>query len=210
MSMKNFWMDVLRSAAILGVVMAISHMFEQHILIFSDIDVVTSSIILMVEYLVSIAIFIWLLYRFTRNVASNWNDMVELADGRVIEIKFTYSRALSYILLVSMLAGLVVGVANTIFIDIKGFDAYVVGIFSRLYEVRDLVASASDAASEASVAELNKTINEYVEAWESVSRPSMFSNILSHMSNYMFSGGFVGLLIAYLSRRNIKKNNVNE
>lgn len=207
MSIKNFWMDVLRSAAILGVVMALSHIFEQYMLLFSSVDVLTASLIICFEYIAIIVVFVWLVYRFTRSVARNWIDQVTLPDGNIVEVKFTYGRALSYILMVSMLAGVIVGLSNTIFIDIMGYDLFIEGNLNRINEVKLMLDGMAGAeGSQALIADYNKMFDDYRELILTAERPSMFSNIISHMSNYMFSGGIVGLAIAYFARRNAKKN----
>lgn len=207
MSIKNFWMDVLRSAAILGVVMALSHIFEQYMLLFSSVDVLTASLIICFEYIAIIVVFVWLVYRFTRSVARNWIDQVTLPDGNIVEVKFTYGRALSYILMVSMLAGVIVGLSNTIFIDIMGYDLFIEGNLNRINEVKLILEGMAGAeGSQALIADYNKMFEDYRELILTAERPSMFSNIISHMSNYMFSGGIVGLAIAYFARRNVKKN----
>ncbi len=207
MSIKNFWMDVLRSAAILGVVMALSHIFEQYMLLFSSVDVLTASLIICFEYIAIIVVFVWLVYRFTRSVARNWIDQVTLPDGNIVEVKFTYGRALSYILMVTMLAGVIVGLSNTIFIDIMGYDLFIEGNLNRINEVKLMLDGMAGAeGSQALIADYNKMFDDYRELILAAERPSMFSNIISHMSNYMFSGGIVGLAIAYFARRNIKKN----
>lgn len=207
MSIKNFWMDVLRSAAILGVVMALSHIFEQYMLLFSSVDVLTASLIICFEYIAIIVVFVWLVYRFTRSVARNWIDQVTLPDGNIVEVKFTYGRALSYILMVSMLAGVIVGLSNTIFIDIMGYDLFIEGNINRINEVKLMLDGMAGAeGSQALIADYNKMFDDYRELILTAERPSMFSNIISHMSNYMFSGGIVGLAIAYFARRNVKKN----
>lgn len=207
MSIKNFWMDVLRSAAILGVVMALSHIFEQYMLLFSSVDVLTASLIICFEYIAIIVVFVWLVYRFTRSVARNWIDQVTLPNGNIVEVKFTYGRALSYILMVSMLAGVIVGLSNTIFIDIMGYDLFIEGNLNRINEVKLILDGMAGAeGSQALIADYNKMFEDYRELILTAERPSMFSNIISHMSNYMFSGGIVGLAIAYFARRNVKKN----
>lgn len=207
MSIKNFWMDVLRSAAILGVVMSLSHVFEQYMLLFNRVDLLTASLIICFEYIAVIVVFVWLTFRFTRNVARNWIDQVTLPDGNIIEVKFTYGRALSYILMVSMLAGVIVGLVNTIFIDIMGYDMFVMSNLNRIDELKAMLEGMAGAgSSQALIADYNNMFDDYREVILTAERPSMFSNIVSHMSNYMFSGGIVGLAIAYFARRNVKKN----
>ena len=124
MNFKDFWMDVLRSAAILGVVMAISHIFERHIMLFSGLSLGTSSLILLLEGIIAAVVFVGMLYYFTRRLAKGWDEKVEFM-GQVLDVKFSYSRALSYVLTVSMLASIIVGVASTIYVDVVGYDVYI-------------------------------------------------------------------------------------
>jgi hypothetical protein len=62
MNFKEYWMDVLRTAAIIGVVMALSHIFEQYILLYSDMSLYSASMVLMIEGVASAGLFIFLMF----------------------------------------------------------------------------------------------------------------------------------------------------
>ena len=208
MNFKDFWMDVLRSAAILGVVMAVSHIFERHMMLFGGLSLGTSSVILLLEGLVAAVAFVGLLYYFTRRLAKGWNERVEFM-GQVLDVKFSYSRALSYVLTVSMLASIVVGVASTIYVDIVGYDVYIAAQIDYVQETADFVNAYGQISGD-DVVLSTKVMDDMVTNLETSERPSMFSNIISLMSTYMLYGGIVGLVIAAVARRNVKKNVSNE
>lgn len=208
MNFKDFWMDVLRSSAILGVVMAISHIFERHIMLFSGLSLGTSSLILLLEGLVAAVVFVGMLYYFTRRLAKGWDEKVEFM-GQVLDVKFSYSRALSYVLTVSMLASIIVGVASTIYVDVVGYDVYIAAQIDYVQETVDFVKAYGQISGDEGVLSA-KGMENMIMQMETSERPSMFATIISLMSSYMLYGGLVGLVIAALARRNVKKNVSND
>jgi hypothetical protein len=208
MNFKDFWMDVLRSSAILGVVMAISHIFERHIMLFSGLSLGTSSIILLLEGLVAAVVFVGMLYYFTRRLAKGWDEKVEFM-GQVLDVKFSYSRALSYVLTVSMLASIIVGVASTIYVDVVGYDVYIAAQIDYVQETVDFVKAYGQISGDEGVLSA-KGMENMIMQMETSERPSMFANIISLMSSYLLYGSLVGLVIAAVARRNVKKNVSND
>ena len=207
MNVKDFWMDVLRTAAIIGLVMSLSHVIEKYLLLFSDMTITRAFALILLESIVSAGLFVGLIYHFTRRVAKNWQDRIEVA-GQMFEVKFSYSRALSYILMSTMLAGVVVGVTCTIFIDVVEYDVYIASVIARLQELRAMMAPyASVVTTGPSV---DATISQQIELIESQERATMFINILSYVSTYMMYGGLVGLIVAAVARRNLNKQNDSE
>ena len=200
-------MDVLRSAAIIGVAMALSHILEQYILLYSDLSLYSASMVLMIEGVASAGLFIFLMFYFTRRVARAWNDRVEVGDGIVVDVPFTYGRAVSYGLIISMLVGLFVGVANTLFVDFMGYDLYRAGQLAYLEEIEQLmVAYNKMAGSEAISVDV---FEGQIDTLEMGERPSMFMNILAHMTAYMFYGGITSLIVAAIARRKPKAQNIS-
>lgn len=72
--------------------MALSHIFERYILVYSDLSLGNAALVYFGEWLLSYILFVWLLVRFTRRRR-------EATDP---QLGFSYSSALSYILLISM------------------------------------------------------------------------------------------------------------
>lgn len=204
MNFKDFWMDVLRSAAIVGIVMSVSHIFEKYITLFSDLGLGASSLIIFIEGIVAAVLFVGMLYYFTRRLAKNWNERVEYM-GQVLTVKFSYSRALSYVLTVSMLASVIVGVASTIYVDIVGYDIYLAAQIAYIEETVDFVNAAGQMSGSENLVSV-ESMEDFVSQLEASERPSMFANIISLMSSYMLYGGLTGLVVAAVARRNIKQN----
>jgi hypothetical protein len=201
-------MDVLRSSAILGVVMAISHIFERHIMLFSGLSLGTSSLILLLEGIIAAVVFVGMLYYFTRRLAKGWDEKVEFM-GQVLDVEFSYSRALSYVLTVSMLASIIVGVASTIYVDVVGYDVYIAAQIDYVQETVDFVKAYGQISGDEGVLSA-KGMENMIMQMETSERPSMFATIISLMSSYMLYGGLVGLVIAAVARRNVKKNVSND
>ena len=197
-------MDVLRSAAIVGIVMSVSHIFEKYITLFSDLGLGASSLIISIEGIVAAVLFVGMLYYFTRRLAKNWNERVEYM-GQVLDVKFSYSRALSYVLTVSMLASVIVGVASTIYVDIVGYDIYLAAQIAYIEETVDFVNAAGQMSGSENLVSV-ESVEDFVSQLEASERPSMFANIISLMSSYMLYGGLTGLVVAAVARRNIKQN----
>lgn len=197
-------MDVLRSAAIVGIVMSVSHIFEKYITLFSDLGLGASSLIIFIEGIVAAVLFVGMLYYFTRRLAKGWNERVEYM-GQVLDVKFSYSRALSYVLTVSMLASVIVGVASTIYVDIIGYDIYLAAQIAYIEENVDFVNAAGQMSGSENLVSV-ESMEDFVSQLEASERPSMFANIISLMSSYMLYGGLTGLVVAAVARRNIKQN----
>lgn len=182
---RGFWTDVLRSGAMLGVVMSLSSIVERYIMAYSDLSLSTMSLLYFVEWIAFIALFIWMLYRSARRRA-------EGCDPRQ---GFGYAQALSYVLMVSILTGVVVGVVTTIFISAMGYEAYIDGMVARMGEMTPYMASM-DMEKEY-VEMLGHTAKELRGA----EQPTMLDNVLASVNNYIIGGGFVGLIIAAFVRR---------
>ena len=192
MNNKEFWADVMRSGAILGLLMAASRIFERYVLFYSDMDLSSASIVLAGEMLVACVLFIWLLVRFSRRRAAS-------CDPRV---GYSYGVALSYILLISMFAGVIVGVGDTIFASMMGYDNYVMGAMARLTEVKELYASMGISASEL------KIFDDAVHAIRTTTQPSMLSSVFAGFNNYILFGGLPGLIIAGVVSRKPEYRNI--
>ena len=209
MKIKEFWMDVLRAAAIIGVVMALSHIFEQYMLLFSGVSLINASLVILIEGVIAAAVFVWLMIRFTRRISLAWNDRVEVGNGIVVDMPFTYGRAVSYGLLVSMFAGIFVGVANTIFVDVMGYDLYraaQIGYFEQIEEIMNAYNALLGGSENLS----SDIMTKQIEMLETMDKPSIFATIISHMTSYMLYGGIASLVVAAVARRKRVQNISNE
>lgn len=182
---KDFWYDALRSGAILGIVMAVSRIFELYLLAFSDGALMTMSLWYLVEWVIAAGVFVWLVVRFSKRRAADSDP----------KYGYSYSVALSYILTISMLAGIIVGTANTLFIGAMGYEAYVEGMVGRIDQMRELYAGMNLQMYDAD-------FNKMIAAMRSAEQPSMLSTVFASLNNYLLTGGILGLIIAgVVSRR---------
>ena len=202
-------MDVLRAAAIIGVVMALSHIFDQYMLLFSGVSLINASLVILIEGVIAAAVFVWLMIRFTRRISLAWNDRIDVGNGIVVDMPFTYGRAVSYGLLISMFAGIFVGVANTIFVDVMGYDLYraaQIGYFEQIEEIMNAYNALLGGSENLS----SDIMTKQIEMLETMDKPSIFATIISHMTSYMLYGGIASLVVAAVARRKIVQNISNE
>ena len=202
-------MDVLRAAAIIGVVMALSHIFEQYMLLFSGVSLINASLVILIEGVIAAAVFVWLMIRFTRRISLAWNDRIDVGNGIVVDMPFTYGRAVSYGLLISMFAGIFVGVANTIFVDVMGYDLYraaQIGYFEQIEEIMNAYNALLGGSENLS----SDIMTKQIEMLETMDKPSIFATIISHMTSYMLYGGIASLVVAAVARRKRVQNISNE
>lgn len=185
MNNKTFFSDAMMAGAIVGVVMALSRIFECYELFYSTSELLSVVTPYAIEWVLMVGIFVWLLFFFTRRRA-------KAADA---EVGFSYGQALSFVLVVSMLAGIIVGLADTIFINAMGYDVYVDGMVSRIAEMRNLYIEAG--LTQADV----KSFDEMAAAARMTEQPSIFMNIFVDLYNYILFGGLPGLIIAAIVRR---------
>lgn len=185
MNNKTFFSDAMMAGAIVGVVMALSRIFERYELFFSSSDLMSVVIPYAIEWLLMVGVFVWLLYFFTRRRA-------KAVDA---EVGFSYGQALSFVLVVSMLAGIIVGLVDTIYINAMGYDTYIDGMVGRIAEMRNLYVDAG-----LSQADL-KPFDEMAAAARMAEQPSIFTNIFVDLYNYILFGGLPGLIIASVVRR---------
>ena len=186
---RDFWSDVLRSGAILGGVMSLSYIFERYLLAFSDMALLKASTIYSLEWLVACVVFVWMLARFTRR----------RAEAMPAEVTVTYSYLLSYVLLASMLSGVLVGVADTLYISAMGYDLYISGLVGRIEQLQQLYLDMGISASEMTIFE------QYANQLRYVEQPSMMLTVLGKLQTYAIMGCIPGFIIASVNSRRVRR-----
>lgn len=186
---RDFWSDVLRSGAILGGVMSLSYIFERYLLAFSDMALLKASAIYSLEWFVACIAFVWMLARFTRR----------RAETLPTEITVTYSYLLSYVLLASMLSGVLVGVADTLYISAMGYDLYISGLVGRIEQLQQLYLDMGISASEMTIFE------QYANQLRYVEQPSMMLTVLGKLQTYAIMGCIPGFIIASVNSRRVRR-----
>ena len=185
MKSSIFLNDMLTKGAILGGVMLVSNIAETAIVSYGS----NPSLIyaMAVEVIAVIALYIWLLVRFTSNYAN-----LVIAERKEMAY-FTYGNGLSYVVSVSMLASVIVAVGGYM------FRHYVVGFENYIANSVKLV-EASLSQSEVPAASIG-SYEQMFKAIQSQDEPSFISSIISNLWNYLLGGTFVGLFIAAKTRR---------
>ena len=182
---REFWSDVLRSGAILGGVMSISYIFERYILAFSDMALLKASALYSLEWIVACVVFVWMLVRFTRARA----NAVEPAAAA------TYSYLLSYVLLVSMLSGVLVGVADSLFASFMGYDSYMMGLIGRIEQLQQMYADMGISSSDMAI------FDQFAQQLRYVEQPSMLMTVFGKLQTYAIMGCIPGFIIASVNSR---------
>ena len=186
---KSFWQYVLRDGALLGIVMTASHLFESYML-FSDRPLGSISLIVTIEMLATAIFFVWYLYRCTKRRSLE-------ADPQV---GFPYSSGLLYIFIMSVLSGVLVGISHTRYINIiGGYGAYVDAIVARFEQMQSLMPVDSSVL-----------FDEMIDQLMATEKPTLMQTIVSSVNNYIISGGFMGLIIAAIVRREPKRDGFTE
>lgn len=190
MNNRLFWTEALRYGAILGLMMGISHIFESYIFCFADMNMSARYGILLVEWVVVVVLFIRLLYKFTKRHSLHYS----VREG------FSFIRALSFILVVSMLAGVIVGVMHQLYLEIAGYENYVAGYMQRINEAVQLFADDVEKQQDVLV--------DMADKMREQPAPSMFDTIFSSLYNYLIIGGLLGFTMASMLKREPQENNV--
>lgn len=171
--------------------MSLSYIFERYVLAFSDIALLKASALYFIEWIVACIVFVWLLARYTRRKAS----MLPAEMGS------TYSYLLSYILLTSMLSGVLVGVADTLYVSFMGYEAYVIGLVGRIEQLKQVYLEMGISASDLAFFDQYSTQLRYME------QPSMLLSVFSKLQTYAIMGCIPGFIIASVNSRRLRHIN---
>ncbi|MBQ3246949.1 MAG: DUF4199 domain-containing protein [Alistipes sp.] len=177
---KAFWNDVASKGAILGVLMLASNIFEHAMLLNGTMARMS---IVGVEVLVVFVLYIYLIYRFAKSHSLRY----------IPEEGFPYGKAFGYIVAISLFASVIVGLGSYVFTHfIIGYKEYVDGIINMYTNI------LSSTPMPAQVAGIYEQTLEQIQAQP---EPSIFATISSAIWNYLLLGGFVGLIIAAVVKR---------
>lgn len=180
-----FWKDLLNKGAVLGLLMSASAIFEQYAIAYGGTMSWMSA--MGFEYVVSIVVYVWLIYRFAKHFSLQVMDMQKGAKG------FSYAQGFLYVVMLSILTGVVVGVATYIFRHfVVGYTEYVEATIRTMQSI--LKQSQLPDSVTASYKQLFAQM-------ASQSEPRIFSVLLSNCWNYMLTGTLLGLVIAGVVKR---------
>lgn len=184
--------DILTKGAILGGVMLASRIAETSMTCYGG--TIKWLIICAVEWFAMAAVYIVLLNAFTRGYARK-----QLAMQQGVQ-HFSYGNGLSYAILISMLAGIIVAIGGYIFLHaVIGYDNFVDGNISLIL----------NTFSEARV-EVTPEAQEMIAEMKVTPAPSIIDTLIASVWNYLLSGAIVGAIVAIFTRRKLQIINNNE
>ena len=180
MEKSNFWNDACKGGAIIGLVMAVSNVAEQAMLLRGGVAMFG---LVVLEWLALAGVFIWLLVRFTRRRAALYPP----------EEGFTYGQGLGFIVVMSLLAGVIVGVVSYFYRHVVvGYDAY----------TERYIGSVQGLLSEVPVPAATLDVYETMfEQMRSTPEPSIFGADGRSAFWYVVAGGLIGLIVAAVVAR---------
>ena len=183
---QNFFLNnVLNRGAILGFAMLCSHIFEQCAIVYGGTMGWFS--VMGAEMLVVMALYIWMLYRFAKQYS------LSVLETRETLKVFSYGQGFSYVVSVSSLAGVIVGLGRYIMHSfVIGHDAY----------LKAMVTSMQTAInSNPESANLMSNYEPMLKQVMTQPEPGILATIFSSVWSYMLWGAIVGLIIAAKVKR---------
>ena len=199
MNMKqNLYLNkVMSYGAILGLVMLASHIFEQCAVIYGGTMGWYS--VMGIEYIVAIVVYIWMLYRFAKSYSLE--VMAQQADVKM----FSFSRAYGFIVSVSSLSGVIVGLGRYILHNLViGHSEYTQAMISSLQAI--LKANPETAA-------MMGTYNQMFAQLAAQPEPTILQTVFSSVWSYFLASAIVALVIAAVVKKEpniFEKNNSEE
>lgn len=185
MKQNLFLNSLLTSGAILGLVMLCSHIFEQCAVVYGG--TMTWFSIMGFEMLATAALYVWMLYRFAKGYS------LAVMDAQSGIKMFNYGRGLSYVVSVSTLSGVIVGLGRYI------LHSFVIGHQRYLTSMVTSVQTALSANPESS--SLMSAYEPMLKKMMTQPEPGVFASIFSTVWSYMVWGMIVGLIVAAMVKR---------
>ena len=195
---QNLYLNkVMSYGAILGLVMLASHIFEQCAVIYGGTMGWYS--VMGIEYIVAIVVYIWMLYRFAKSYSLE--VMAQQADVKM----FSFSRAYGFIVSVSSLSGVIVGLGRYILHNLViGHSEYTQAMISSLQAI--LKANPETAA-------MMGTYNQMFAQLAVQPEPTILQTVFSSVWSYFLASAIVALVIAAVVKKEpniFEKNNSEE
>ncbi|MBE6193844.1 MAG: DUF4199 domain-containing protein [Rikenellaceae bacterium] len=195
---QNLYLNkVMSYGAILGLVMLASHIFEQCAVIYGGTMGWYS--VMGIEYIVAIVVYIWMLYRFAKSYSLE--VMAQQSDVKM----FSFSRAYGFIVSVSSLSGVIVGLGRYILHNLViGHSEYTQAMISSLQAI--LKANPETAA-------MMGTYNQMFAQLAAQPEPTILQTVFSSVWSYFLASAIVALVIAAVVKKEpniFEKNNSEE
>ena len=178
--------DLLTKGAILGCVMLVSNIAETAMFYYGGLKWMMP---LALEMLVMAGVYIYLVYRFTKNFS-----LLAIAERENLPY-FTYGEGVMYAMNLSGLAGIVVALGGYVFMHyVIGYENFIAAYIKLFQEFFSQVPMASKDAD---------MLRELFTEMQKAEEPTILANLLSSVSRYIMIGALVGLVVAAFTKRNI-------
>ena len=188
-----FLNDMLTKGAIIGALVLAANVAEISMIYYGGVQYV------LLAGFVAITLFglyCYLVYRFTKSYAN-----LVLSARKEVPY-FTYGNGLAYVVSISMLSGVIVGLGEYVLLhNIIGYENYI-DFYVKL--LQDALTQAQLPASMAG------TYDQLFKTIQSQEEPSLFATILSGVWTYLVVGTIVGLVVAAFTRRSPQIFDKNE
>lgn len=177
--MKNsFWSDAARCGAYVGLLLAASSVVENSLMLSGKMGLYA---LLIVEWLAVVALHFYLLLRFTRRRSALYT----------VDEGFTFGQGYGYAVSLSLLAGVILGAVNYIFVHlVLGYERYV----EKIAEVVSQFAAMGGSKSAAPMMTV-------IEQLQNTPEPSLLATIWSGVWSSLLFGAIFGLIVAGVSAR---------
>ncbi|MCM1150520.1 MAG: DUF4199 domain-containing protein [Alistipes sp.] len=169
---KSFWNEAARCGAYVGLLLAVSSVLEGGMTLSGKLGLY---VLMIFEWLAAVALHFYLLYRFARQRSALYS-----ADEG-----FSFGQGYGYVLAMSVPAGLILGVANYIFVHlVLGYDRYVEKIAS---VVSDFAGMGGG---------MNAQVMTLLEQLRNTPEPSLLSTVWGGIWSSLLFGAVFGLIVA--------------
>ncbi|MDO4758924.1 MAG: DUF4199 domain-containing protein [Rikenellaceae bacterium] len=183
MQKSDFWTNAAKEGGVVGVLLAASMLFENYAFLSGSVGLMG---LMMVEWIAVVVLHYWLLHRYTKRYGQQFP----------VEEGFPFGRAYSYVLILSIFAGVILGLVQAIYLHgIIGYEEYMTNYVNSIQEL------VSNSAASAQMAPMMKQMMAQLEA---ASTPSVLQTAWGAVTNSVLFGGLFGLIIAAVVSRNAR------
>lgn len=178
MEPKNYWKETARCGALVGLLLAVSFLLETRMMLAGSFGVYV------LEWIVAVGLHYYLLQRFTRSYSLGFDA----------EEGFSFGRGYGFVLSVSAVAGVVLGVVQYLYLNLfLGYANYterVAAVFTDML--------ARDGGVPAS---MQAFVAQAIGMIETAPAPSFLGTIWSGVFSSLLFGLFFGLIVAGIVAR---------
>lgn len=183
MQKSDFWTNAAKEGGVIGVLLAASMLFENYAFLSGSVGLMG---VMLLEWIAVVALHYWLLHRYTKRYGAHFPE----------EEGFPFGRAYSYVLILSIFAGVILGLAQTLYLHgVVGYEEYMTRYVD---SIQDLVATSGASAQMAPM------MKQMMAQLEAAPIPSVLQTAWGAVTNSMLFGGLFGLIIAAVVSRSAR------